>query len=739
MKTVTRFLAALTVLVPVLATTASAQTPLTVREIIRVPQANLDQLQELGADATQEDVDDLITFEQAGETVQFTAVVLSDPYNSGLASWDDDANAPGRVHVFVRDTAAVSQGYEGMTVQLVDGSASILTMQPGFVYDIIGDVSEFNNVIQVAPVSFQSAGPFASLGLPDEIVAPVDVSTEDLNRVVGQDGDGNDLYQVNWVNFNDLNNQYVRIDEALVEASVAADAGRPNWQFSSSGTDVVVNADDISLRYRNDRNGGPGYPNPPYATREPGNPFVPPATGAVVEVQGFAALRAFDFDDDIAVSAMSIAPWEDEDLEVLESPPVFGGVEGPSDVPGDGPVTVSIPVSPSGDRTISSVVLSYEASTGESGDVPLTDDGAGVYSGEIPALPDGAFVTYFVTATDNTGAESVSEEAAYRVLYDGIDSIEDVQLTASLGAGASPFAGITTDNIDIEAVVMSNPEVSGFLTIQDDPALEAWTGVFVEITQAIAELGLAPGDVVQIDAATIGEDFGVTELQDATLSVVSTGGTPYAYKEVSTGVLAQDDATAEAHEGMALRFEDVTITDANADGPENPGPDDNNFGEWQFSSDGTEDNEVRADDVSDAIPQDFNVVNLTVGQELAAIQGIWSFSFGNYKLLPESPDDILFTVDAEGGALPDAFGLERAYPNPFTDETTVAYTLGEAGPVTLSVYDVLGREVATLVDGEQAAVRHEVTFDARGLAAGVYVLRLTAGDEVRTSRVTLVK
>jgi hypothetical protein len=735
MKTATRFLAALLVLAPiVLATTAVAQTPLTVREIIRVPEANLTTLQDLGADVDGEAVDTLITFEQDGEEVFFTAVVLSDPYNSGLASWDGDANVPGRVHVFVRDTSAVALGYEGMNVQLVDGSASILDMEVGTVYDIIGTVSEFGNVIQVAPTVFEEVGDYQDLGLPDELLEPIDISTDDLNRVVGQDGDGNDLYQTNWVNFNDLNNQYVRFEEALVEASVAADNGRPNYQWRSSSSDAVVNSDDISLRFRNDRSGGEGYPNPPYATRPPDEPFVPPATGAIVRVQGFAALRAFDFDNDIAEEAMSVAPWVDTDVESLESPPVFGPIAGPDDVPGEAPVTISAEVAPGTGRTISTVVLDYEASTGESGEVTLTDDGTGVYSGEVPTLPDGAFVTYAVTATDNTGASSTSPEQAYRVLYDGIDDIEDVQLTASQGPGNSPFLGITTSNIEIDAVVMSDPETSGLLTIQDDPELGPWSGVFVEITTDIAELGLQPGDRVQITAATVGELFNVTELQDATLTRTGTGD-PYAYKVVSTGVLAQDPPTAEAHEGMALRFETVEITDVNADGDDSEA----GFGEWQFSSDGTAANEVRADDASDAIPQDFNITNFSVGQEIAAIQGLWYFSFGNYKLLPESPADIVFTIDAEGGATASAFALDRAYPNPFAGETKLAFELGQAGAVTLKVYDTLGREVATLVDGELAASRHEVTFDARGLAAGVYIYRLTAGDEVRTGRMTLVK
>ncbi len=740
MKNATRLLAVLAVLAPVVfATAASAQTALTIREINRVPEANLTTLQNLGIDATQQDVDDNIVFVHTGESVQFTAVVLTNPYNSGNASWVDAINAPGRVHVFVRDTTANSQGYDGMTMQLVDGGGEqTLSLQPGFVYDFIGTVSPFGTTIQIDPDAAQLVGPYASLGLPDEIVQPRSISTGDLNRVVGQDGDGNDIYQANWENFNIYNNEYVLFESALVEASVAADAGRPNFQWSSSGSDAVVNFDDISLRYRNDRSGGAGYPNPPYGTRAPGDPFVPPATGAIIRIQGFVSFPTFDFDNDIepGAAAFTVAPWEDSDLEALESPPVFGAIQGPTDVPGNAPVTISVEVAPGADRTITSVVLSYVASTGDFGDVTLTDNGSGVYSGQIPALPDGAFVTYTVTATDNTGGSSMSDSNTYRVLFDGINSIEDVQLTATQGPGPSPFAGITTSNIAIEAVVMSTPEVSGLLTIQDDPALGPWSGVFVEVTVDIAGLLLQPGDRVSITAATIAENFNVTRLDDATLTRVS-GGNPYAYKILPTGVLAQDPPTAEAHEGMALRFEPATITDVNADGDDAEA----GFGEWQFSSDGTEANEVRADDLSDAIPADFNIMNFTVGQQLAAIQGLWYFSFGNYKLLPESPADIQFTVANEptGAAVPGRFTLETAYPNPFASEAKISYEIGTAGPVTLRVYDALGREVATLVDAELAASRYEATFDARGLAAGVYVYRLSAGGEVLTGRMTLVK
>jgi hypothetical protein len=71
--------------------------------------------------------------------------------------------------------------------------------------------------------------------------------------------------------------------------------------------------------------------------------------------------------------------------------------------------------------------------------------------------------------------------------------------------------------------------------------------------------------------------------------------------------------------------------------------------------------------------------------------------------------------------------------------TTLRYALPEAATVRLVVYDLLGREVARLVEGVQQAEHHAVAFDGAGLASGVYLYRLEAGTFVQTRRMTLVK
>ena len=86
--------------------------------------------------------------------------------------------------------------------------------------------------------------------------------------------------------------------------------------------------------------------------------------------------------------------------------------------------------------------------------------------------------------------------------------------------------------------------------------------------------------------------------------------------------------------------------------------------------------------------------------------------------------------------VPVELALAAPVPNPFSGTARVAYALPATARVRIAVYDVLGREVAVLVDGERPAGRHEVQLHGDGLAAGVYVVRMTAGDRAVVRRVT---
>ncbi len=92
--------------------------------------------------------------------------------------------------------------------------------------------------------------------------------------------------------------------------------------------------------------------------------------------------------------------------------------------------------------------------------------------------------------------------------------------------------------------------------------------------------------------------------------------------------------------------------------------------------------------------------------------------------------------------LPEVVNLDQNYPNPFNPSTTIMYSIPDVGSqhaVTLQVFDVLGRLVATLVNERKAPGEHTVRFDAAGLSSGVYFYRLTVGSFVQTRSMLLVR
>ncbi len=89
--------------------------------------------------------------------------------------------------------------------------------------------------------------------------------------------------------------------------------------------------------------------------------------------------------------------------------------------------------------------------------------------------------------------------------------------------------------------------------------------------------------------------------------------------------------------------------------------------------------------------------------------------------------------------VPAQFGLEQNYPNPFNPSTQLRFTIAELRFVTLKVYDVLGREISTLVNERKSPGTYEVQFNANSLPSGVYFYRLEAGSFVETKKLTLVR
>ena len=89
--------------------------------------------------------------------------------------------------------------------------------------------------------------------------------------------------------------------------------------------------------------------------------------------------------------------------------------------------------------------------------------------------------------------------------------------------------------------------------------------------------------------------------------------------------------------------------------------------------------------------------------------------------------------------LPTEFRLQQNYPNPFNPRTTIRFAIPQRSHVTLALYDILGRNVATLVDERLRPGEYNVVLDASALASGVYVYRIQAGEFVRSMKLMLLK
>ncbi|MDX1547901.1 MAG: T9SS type A sorting domain-containing protein, partial [Rhodothermales bacterium] len=105
----------------------------------------------------------------------------------------------------------------------------------------------------------------------------------------------------------------------------------------------------------------------------------------------------------------------------------------------------------------------------------------------------------------------------------------------------------------------------------------------------------------------------------------------------------------------------------------------------------------------------------------------------------ETNPEISTAIEVIDDEVPSSIFLGQNYPNPFNPTTTFEYAIGQRQQVRLVVYDLLGRAVATLVDGLQPAATYQVTFDASQLASGVYLYRLETETATVTKRMLLIK
>jgi hypothetical protein len=412
---------------------------------------------------------------------------------------------------------------------------------------------------------------------------------------------------------------------------------------------------------------------------------------------------------------------------------------------------------------LASQILFYSVNNGAWQQLAMPTPGAGdsLSTVSIPAQTPGSFVKYFVKVADvdnqvtmlaNSGALTQYDTSKGFFFYTVIDrSVKpvlhpsDIQYTPYIN-GRSPYIGaidsvggiVTADTSLLRLSPLTAAGTNGWF-IQSGTA--PFGGLWILGPDSLM-LKLKAGDSVVV-TGSIQENFEVTRVANITkVRVVASGKTiPAAVKLMTErfgDAASNGNLAAEPYEGMLVKFDSVQVVDVSPvfDQP-------TEF--WISNS--SQPVLVRRDGrhtYSNVLAD--TLVGLTVvkvGAKFTSVTGIIHFSSGRYKITPRNNNDWVgyqpvLNVRRENMVARE-FSLEQNYPNPFNPATTLRYAIPAGTDVTLKVYNIIGQEVATLVNEYQTSGVYTVNFDASKLSSGIYLYRISAGTFVQVKKMLLVK
>jgi hypothetical protein len=404
----------------------------------------------------------------------------------------------------------------------------------------------------------------------------------------------------------------------------------------------------------------------------------------------------------------------------------------------------------------------YSVNNGAWQTVAMTAPGAGdsVSSGSIPAQTPGATVRYFVKAVDtdnqvtilaNSGALTQYDSTKGFFFYTVVDrstkpvlAPSDIQATAYIN-GRSAYVG-AVDSVggiitaDTSALRLSPISGAGTNAYYIQSGTSPFGGLWVVGPDSIMTK-FKMGDSV-IVTGTIQENFDVTRLGNITKGRVAASGkpipAPLKFKTERFGDAASNgNADAEPYEGMLVRFDSVTVT---AIDPVFAEPTE------YWISNSSQSILVRRDGrntYSNMLAD--TAVGMTivkVGNKFSSVTGVLYYSNGRYKVAPRTNADYVgFNPNAVQriNTVASEYALDQNYPNPFNPSTTIRYSIPREGAVSVKVFNVVGQEVASLVNTVQTAGTYTVSFDASKLASGMYLYRITTGSFSQVKKMMLIK
>ncbi|MFY0671902.1 MAG: T9SS type A sorting domain-containing protein [Bacteroidia bacterium] len=501
---------------------------------------------------------------------------------------------------------------------------------------------------------------------------------------------------------------YVEFQNVTVINREEWTTGRWNWSIRDVNG-ITLDIRDVSGYYRTDGNNDSTISD---------NSFAPPAEGTKL-----------DFIRGVIVQSNNgyqLAPLVPSDIGLGEIvPPTIANITTSPAIPtSEDDVVVGATVTD--DESVASVSINYAIGI-ESEDwlgIDASNTNGDDWEATIPKQADGTILKIYIESKDNDGNSSFGPDQTgmgllVKVIDGGLRKISDIQISPT-SDGASIYDDKTLEGIALTGVVTGTVNYLGITTIQDGS--DPFSGIFIQSQAGDGLSQVKRGDILTITKATVTEEFGVTHLSDIEYTKADGSEVPSPIANISMDSFQNYNSYAEGYEGMYMEWTDVVVSDTAPDFP-------NFYGEFAFATDLQEGTpQVRVDDLSPFIEQNFANDTLDLGQELAYIRGIMYYSFGNWKLLPRDKNDIdgYITKYPESVEEINALIDLKVFPNPTQNVINVSLDANAVGE----------NAIITVVDMTGKVVMSENVSDAftqlnlASLTNGVYQLRITSNNVV---------
>ncbi len=460
-------------------------------------------------------------------------------------------------------------------------------------------------------------------------------------------------------------------------------------------------------------------------------------------------------------------------IREFDTPPVISNVTRLDQVSSDQPAEISATAKIIPGSEIDQVTINYNAGNGWQTS-PMTQEVDSLYTGTIPAQSSGTTVAYYVSGTAVNGLSSnapngVNPERGPYMNYAVQDTGQVLHL--DFEDGAMPPTNNGNTGADIEWTVGGEPQ------IVEDGANGTSQSMYLEGDSSHLSIGpdhWDPDYTRETDAAVMkndefvidfwikadslpefgtrwmikeGQDRGVFEAwNNFNYQIWTTGGgdvTPASYFSEGSDVFGNEfsgnltgfDSTITANEWYrvvnVLKSSDTVYAQLYNAANELIDQQGSVLNYPVYQSNGP----FRIGAFTPALEQ----TEPPLTEPDGPLYSGWIDEVKFYNYIPEDYKDSTWTNINEPTELPKQVTLGENYPNPFNPTTKINYQLPRTSDVTLQVYDVLGRQVATLVDQKQQAGSYTVSFDGKQLSSGVYFYRLNTENASKVRKMLLVK